>query len=479
MIKKARMRIGLVYLSADNGGIFPVGLMSLAALLKRRFPQHQVEIVDSSFEDPYERITASKYDLIGLSSMTIEYEGATRLAKRLKEAIATPLIIGGVHVSTLPNSLRACFDVGVVGEGEETCCDVVSLYEAGTKPSPSLLRTIPGLAFRDSGKVCVTPKRGLVGDLDSLPPLDYSLIDPRYFRFRALGAWGEYGREAILLTSRGCPYRCAFCSTSLFWDKVRYFSVPWVIGQIKTLVNDHGVDHIQVFDDLFTVHKKRLQAIAAEFRKEGLQRKVRLACQSRANLVDDELCEILKSMNVTIVSFGFESGNERMLRYLKCDSVTVEQNQKAIRTCVKHGLKVVGSVIMGSPTETLEEMGDTISFIEYTKAAGADRIWSFVTTPFPGTKMWEIARARGKVDEEMDFDTLSLSDRAIENPLLLDEAISPEAFKRVFLEGRRRLHYYKWKKLLALLRDNPVATLKLGMSSPGTHLKRMFLKSCD
>lgn len=159
-----------------------------------------------------------------------------------------------------------------------------------------------------------------------------------------------------------------------------------------------------------------------------------------------------------------------MLRFLKCESVTVKQNEQAVATCARHGLKVVGSLIFASPGETLAEMRDTIAFIDYTKKAGADRIWSFVMTPFPGTRIWEIAKERGKVSDDMDFDLLS--HQAVDNPLLLDATIEKEAFQQVFNEGRKHLHYYKWKKVFSMFRNSPLRTIVLVFSSPWEHLKR-------
>lgn len=469
------MKIGLVYLNTNQGEIFPVGLISIATAIKQKLDGCEVEIIDINFEDPFQKIISSDYDLIGISCMTVEYEKATVLAKKIKEKLNIPIIIGGVHISTLPVSFRDCFDIGVIGEGEETFLDIIKFYKKKGRFDSLILNEIKGVVFKDSGRLVITPKRDLIESLDSIPALDYSFINSSYFRFRALIPWAEFGREAIILTSRGCPYKCIFCSTTQFWNKVRYFSVERIVNEITNLVENHKVDHIQIFDDLFTINKDRLKYFAQEFNKKRLYKKVKLTCQARANLVDDELCLILKSMNVRIVSFGFESGNERVLRYLKCGSVSVEQNKKAIAICVKHRLKVVGSLIFGSPTETLEEMRDTIKLIDYTKKIGADRIWSFVMTPFPATKIWEIAKERGSVSDEMNFD--KLNHQTVDEPLLLEKSIDRSDFKKIFCEGRRHLHYYKWKKLFSMLMNNPFNTILLIIISPWQYIKRGLVAS--
>lgn len=426
------MKVGLVYLNENKGACPPIGLMSIAAYVTQNIPSCQVEIIDVNFEDVYAKLESTEYDLIGLSAMTIDYSKAIDLAWRIKRITEIPIVIGGVHISILPESLKECFDIGVVGEGEQTFLELLQLYESVGSLDHEHLRNINGLAYVHDGQLFRTGERKLIEPLDLIPVPDTSFISDRYFVFKPLIPWGEFGREAIILTSRGCPYRCVFCSTTRFWKKVRFFSLEHVVGEVNHLINKFGSDHIQIFDDLFTMNKRRLREIAEAFKKNGITKRVKFSCQLRANLVDDELCEILKEMNVAIASFGFESGSDRVLRYLKAGSVSVEQNKNAIKMCRKHGLKVVGSLIFGSPGETVEDMERTIEFIDFTKQAGADRIWSFVMTPFPGTQIWEVAKSRGKVSEDMDFSMLS--HQAVDNPLCLDEDIDKESLKKFFIK---------------------------------------------
>ena len=120
-------------------------------------------------------------------------------------------------------------------------------------------------------------------------------------------------------------------------------------------------------------------------------------------------------------------------------------------------------------------MRDTIDFIEYTKKAGADRIWSFVATPFPATQMWQTATERGKVSDDMNFDMLTHG--AADAPLLLDDSIDPKAFKQLFFESKKHEHYYKWKKFFTFLRNDPLRTFKLACSAPWPLIRRMFVTS--
>jgi len=466
------MKIALVYLSNNFGEIFPVGLLSIASMLNHKYPQHGVEIVDANFDDPLQKIIGSEYDMIGISSMTVEYERASMLAREIKRRFSTPVILGGVHISLLPSSLRECFDIGVLGEGEEVFCELVQIYETKRIFLHEDLIDIKGLVYRHNGNLITTPRRDCLESLDMIPKYDYSLVNPGYFRMRPLIVWAAFGKEAIMLTSRGCPYKCVFCSTTQFWKKARFLSVERIIAEMQDLVENYGATHILLWDDLFTVNKIRLRKLAQEFRNSGLHTKVKLSCQSRANLVDDELCEVLTSLNIRVVSFGFESGNARVLKYLKGGSVTVEQNTRAIETCVRHGLKPVGSLIFGSPTETLAEMEETINFIDKARKLGAYSIWIFVMTPFPATQIWEIAKSRGKVSEEMNFDLLDHS--AVYNPLLLDEGIDRGEFRRLFFRCRRHLFHFRIKKVFDLLKNNPVRTIRLVVFSLLPQIRKLI-----
>ena len=251
-------------MSNEHGDVLPLGLISIASYFKQRFLHHQIEIVDINFENPINKIFYSHYDLIGISSMTVQYEKATALARKVKDKSNIPIIIGGAHISTLPFSLRDCFDIGVIGEGEETFCNIVDLYEKKGKLFLSDLRDIGGVVYREDGKLNITQNMASIDPLDLVPSLDYSIIDHKYFRFKAVTYWAEFGREAILSTSRGCPYKCIFCSSTQFWGKVRYFSARRVMEEIKNLVKKYNVDHIWISDDLFTINKNRLKEIAEE-----------------------------------------------------------------------------------------------------------------------------------------------------------------------------------------------------------------------
>jgi radical SAM superfamily enzyme YgiQ (UPF0313 family) len=369
--------------------------------------------------------------------------------------------------------LKSCFDLGVIGEGEITFFEIVKSLLKNGRLDYDDLESVDGLIFFKDGLIHKTKPRQSVMPLDSVPLPAIDLLNKDYFKHAMLTTFGEFGRHGVLLTSRGCPYDCVFCSTSLFWDKIRFHSPEYVMKQIAELVNDYGVTHIQIWDDLFVANKKRFKEIVHLFEKSDLKGRVQFNCQPRVNLINDEICDLLKRMDCNLVLFGFESGSDRMLSYLK-GNLPLEQNKRAIKTCVRHGLKVQGSVIFGSPTETLDEMRETLDFLDFAYKEGVDRIWSFVMTPFPGTKIWDIALERGKVSNDMDWELLS--HQAIDNPLLLDPDIDKKEFVKIFYAGRGKLNRFKWNKVYSFLRTNPLDTVIYMLANPIRCAKMLFSK---
>ena len=246
-----------------------------------------------------------------------------------------------------------------------------------------------------------------------------------------------------IFTGRGCPYRCAFCSSALFWGKVRLHSVGRVVEEIGYLHREYRAGFIHIEDDLFAINKKRVREVSEGLRQAGLLGKVKFGCQPRMNVIDEEMCKLLKEMGVVLVGFGFESGNEEMLKYLKGNEVSPDMAEGAVRTCKRYGLTVQGSVILGSPGETWEQMQDTRRFLDRLYKAGVDDIWPFIGTPLPGTKFWDYAEQKGVVGDDDDWDAWQFTRPNSARPALYDEGVSAEQFKdfyftvQAILESRR------------------------------------------
>ncbi|MEK7624267.1 MAG: radical SAM protein [Patescibacteria group bacterium] len=475
MVKKNEAKLALITLQNEGDRQPPFGLLYLATYLEKKIGFRSTKIIDKNFGDVMAEVREYKPDLAGISAMTIHYEEASECAKAIKEALRIPVIIGGVHISLLPNSLRTCFDVGVVGEGEETFKELVCLYQEKQKFNPADLRKIKGIAFwNENGKIEITVQREFVKNLDEIPPLDYEYADKRYFEPKPIIGIGKLARRGWILTSRGCPFRCRFCATSAFWGSglTRFHSPQYIVSHIKYLKENFKIKHLLFCDDLFTMDRNRLREIARLCEKENLLEGITTTAQARANTIDDEMGEICRKLNIKILQFGFESGSKKVLQWLKGPTASPEINLKAIEISLRHKIKVFGSLMMGIPEETLEDMKETYEFIKKAVKKGA-YLFLFVATPYPGGEFWEIARNQKKVSEEMDFTKLSLY--SCHNPLLLDEKIDKEKFAELFLETRKLLRFQKYKMVWEILLNDPLGIILIILKNPFFWLKRISL----
>lgn len=472
------MKLALIN-TVKNKTMPPIGLVSIATYLKRYHNFKHTEIIDVNWEDPIKSLKNYRPDVVGISSISESYQQAIELAKKIKSILSCPIIIGGVHISTLPTSLSSVFDFGVIGEGEETVLDLVKLYENEGAFPMEKLKNIPGLVWRENQKLIFTDKRELIQPLDKIPCPDMNFFKAaKIFFKRRWIPWNETeGIAGFIMTARGCPYRCAFCSSSKFWQRVRLNSPERIYSDVKFLMEKYHVTHIEIWDDLLTVNKNRLKRIAEMFKSGGIGKKVSFLCSTRANLIDEELCQIMKEINITAINFGFESGNNRVLRYLKAGSVSLADNIRAVRLAKRYGFHIFGSFVFGSPTETLKEMQDTLDFIDFIANSGCkSNIWNYAMTPFPATTMWKTAKECGKVnDDNMDWRQLTLTN--INNPLLLDKSINKKEFQKIFACAQAKAERLEIETLhlTKKIQRHPLKSLRTAFKNPKRLFKLIYL----
>lgn len=467
-------RLALISLQADAERTPPLGLVYLATYLNKTLgmPKENIRIFDKNYHNLEKEVLDFNPDLIGIGAMSVYYQNAVKFASWIKTIKNIPVILGGVHISSIYSSMEKCFDVGVIGEGEETLGELVKLYQKKQKFDKKDLVKIKSLIYLEDSKVKSTPLREPI-NLDNLPLPDYSFVSSDYFKLTEVPSIGIVARKGWFILSRGCPYRCVFCSTARFWGKMRFHSPEYIARIIEDAINKYKINYVQILDDLFAVSPQRLREIKKEFEKRGLLEKIKgIECTARANLVTDDFCKALKEIKVKVVNFGFESGSDKILKYLKAGSVSVEMNKKAVLLCTKYGLKVYGSLMYGSPTEKIQDMKKTNDFIDFCIKNKATNIWSFVATPFPATPFWDIALQRGKVSNKMDFDILSHHN--LSNPLLLDPEIPLDDFKEVFLDGKKKLRNLRMKLVINFLLKNPIKVVNMVAKEPKYYISRVI-----
>ena len=373
----------------------PMGLALIAAVLEREGYLVTVLEANALKLQPEAVVPlVADADIIGLTAMTPTINTAIAIARHLKKAHPDlSIVLGGAHATLLPEETLITtpeIDIIVRGEGEET---IIELLRALEYKQP--LSEIPGISYRRDGGVVSNPARSKNIDLDSLPFLAYHLLPWR--RYRPHPPHGRALPFAAIITSRGCPYRCSYCSKPIFGSKFRSQSPERVGEEVAYYKRRFGIKEFAFYDDVFTLNKKRAYAIADEIIKKSL--KIHWTCETRVNLVDKELLCHIKQAGCYSIAYGIESGSQEILDTLDKD-ISLEQVEEAVRLSREVGLQTIGYFMIGSPGESPETIRQTIQFAKKLKL---DFAQFAVTTLFPGTKLYDLyldGRKEGNVPWE-------------------------------------------------------------------------------
>ncbi len=358
----------------------PLGLLYLAGYLEDK-TSHQVEICDAQVEElSYpaleERIRNASPDLVGLTAMTFTLLDVVKTARLVKDLDPSlPVVIGGVHAFLYPKETVNLPEIDYVlsGEGEESFALLLDRLE-----NRGDLDTVPGLTYRKDGQVHSSPSPPLCANLDSLP-----------FPARRLTPYGKYSsvmarRQPIttMFTSRGCPFRCSFCARPHLGKQFRYRSAENVVDEMEECVG-LGIREFLIYDDTFTVNRNRAIAVAEEIIRREL--KIGWDIRARVDCVDREMLKILKAAGCERIHYGVESGTEKILKVLN-KGITLEQVRETVALTRKTGIETLAYFMIGSPTETREDILETIRFALELKP---DFVHATILCPFPGTAIYE------------------------------------------------------------------------------------------
>ena len=464
------MKLLFTHLSTEKiSGQPPLGVAYICSYIKK-YSDIEVAIVDKE-KDTLEAIKKQKPDIIGISSVTKEFARAIKLAKEIKNELNIPIILGGNHITIMPN-LPKEFDIGVLGEAEETMLELMQYYQKHGKFDKKDLRKIKGICFNDPDTI-VNERRALIQPLDKIPYPARELFDmeKHYLVPRRAGTAKKVSRATHLFTSRGCPFNCRFCSSSHFWQrKLRMFSPEYVVGEMKLLVDKYHLEEILIFDDLFASDVERLRKIVELAKKEGIPEKVNFGCLCRVDLFGEERARLLKELNVLQIDFGFESGSQRILKYLKRDTTTVEMNREAIRVAKKYGFNTHGFFMIGAPDETKEEMMETLKFI---KENPIDSVTLCVVTPYPGTDIWDYAKERGLVNDHMEWDKLDLTPEG-GNFIYLNTTMPKEEFLKLYENFKKQIEKNQYAVEFKLKSIFTPFIIKWALTHPGEAWKYFY-----
>jgi len=370
----------------------PIGLCYLAGYAEKHFPGQFEFVIKSNLDFPWQK----EADLVGFSSMSRYFPQAVRLARELKKTHKGPMILGGSHITCLPQTLPPEFDLGVIGEGEETFRELLEVFVSHRDFPAGELAKIRGIVRHSEGKAVVNPPRPLIENLDQIPL-------PR----RDL--WDIAGQNVVWVSSsRGCPFNCVFCAVAR--TRHREFSAEYVAEELLYLKKTYNPKAISFHDDLFMMNQERLVEIISQLRKKGFKRDTGFGLSLRANFITPESVKLMKELNVITVFIGIESGCERGLNYLKGGNLKLEEVTRALKLLKENQIMVEGSFIIGNPQETRQDLLDTYNFIvDHYKAGELTFILTNLMTPYPGSRIWDYALQRGLVSPEMDFSRLNMA----------------------------------------------------------------------
>ena len=360
----------------------PFGLASLYAVLKHNGREAFLldeQMTGDSFHHIVQRFPDRNLPYIfGISVLTASYRRALELASSLKTYYPnSKIIFGGVHPSAVPEEVLANEQVDLVARGEMDG-HIVALQDAIAENKS--LDDIPNLYYRSDGKVVRTPGKAAPVDLNSLPPLPYDIFThPRY-------------NLGVVTTSRGCPQHCIFCSHRVITERhYRFRNAALVVDDIELLYNQYHQTHILFVDDTLLVNKQRVYELLDELRRRDLVGKIEYGFQARADNVDEAILKALYAHGFRGVAFGIETGCDRMMQVIQ-KGETVQQCYEAVRLAKKVGFHVSATFIFGLPTETHAERMESVRLA---KKVGVDRARFNNATPYPGTKLNEMAKADG------------------------------------------------------------------------------------
>jgi anaerobic magnesium-protoporphyrin IX monomethyl ester cyclase len=309
----------------------PLGILYISTYLKNK--GHQVTVIHGEPEEIKE-----KYDFYGISASTPQYTKAERTLRYIKESFPNAnVVLGGPHTiapKCAQEALAVGFDYVVVGQGEHAMLDII-------------------LGRNSKGIITGTPLSQQ--ELDELLP-DRDALDHTQYGYPLEG-----GKAATIITARGCPYRCAFCSISC--EKLMFRNPSKVLDEIDMLIRHYGFDRMLFLDDSFTVHKKRLMIILEKLRTHDIKYRCYARCD---NSFDSELLSIMRESGCVELGVGIESGSQKILDLID-KRLTVAMNLAFIKKAQAAGIMVNAFVMIGLPGESLETVEETRNFMAQAK----------------------------------------------------------------------------------------------------------------
>lgn len=451
-------------------GTHTLGLTYIAGVLEAG--GHSVEIIDSIIEklswNGFEnKIKKSNADVFGITCDTNSRFKVFKAARKIKELLDVPVILGGPHVTFTDVDTLSCIndvDIVVRGEGEYTMLELVNALEKGEN-----LRDVKGISYRENGQIVKNPAREPVKDLDSLPFPARHLLPLKKYNEKLEVI--ERIKCAGVIFSRGCPNRCTFCSESAFWGKpFRLASPKRAVDEIEFLINEYGYNAFDFWDSTFNLLPKWSMQICDEILKRKLD--IKWYCRIRADRANRELLEKMKASGCIALGVGVESGSPRILKSIK-KSITIDQVKDLAKLAMELDFHTKFFFMYNLPRETLNDIKMTFNLMRELESYG-NKIQAPIahTQIYPGTEIEIIAKNMGILPLNFSWSEpyYNLKNKLIgENPEipLFEQIKSPVLLRLRYSNDIRTV--MKTLKTLQSLED-----FKVFMRRAYTYLKKRF-----
>lgn len=372
-----------------------LGLGYLASALRKA--GHEVTLLDGLREEV--EYNPSEFDLVGITAMTTYFQEAVIEVHKAK-SLGLPVVIGGPHVLAEPDTslLQSGADYACVGEGDIAIVEIAS---------GAPIEQIPGVAYWKNGRVVKNPSRGFAKDINSFGSPAWDLIDPRTYPIAPHGMIVKEWPLAPIITTRGCPYRCSYCSAPITaGGTMRSRNPDEVVDEIEMLVHRYGVREIQIEDDNFTFTRSHAMAVCEELIRRKIKVVWSLPNGVRIDRLDEELLKLMHRSGCYLMALGIESASQRILDMVK-KKLNREIVKQTVQKVVDTGIEAWGFFMIGFPTETREEM---ISTIEFALSLPLTRVQFTKTTPLPGTPIYEVWKNEYSGGKQIDWSQFNYYD---------------------------------------------------------------------
>jgi len=416
-----------------------IGIAYLAAILEKN--NVNVTVLDDfvlrlGVNGLFDKVKEIHPEIVGISTLTPSYEICINLARKIKKFDKNiKIILGNIHASFFAQEIleKEPVDIIVHSEGELTISELVSvLRDRGD------LEKIKGISYKDHNEIIHNERRELLQDLDSLPFPAWHLFPVDEY---GLLPFADIKKPILtILASRGCPFKCTFCSISYKKENYRKRDVKKVVDEIEYLIDRFKVQQIGFVDPIFPLNKNHCKEFCKEMIKRGLNKKIIWTTETRVDMIDEDIAKIMKEAGCRRLIFGIESGVQELLRNVKKE-YTLEEAQNGVRNARKASIETVGLFMIGLPGETKSLTEQTIKFA---KKLDLDFAKFAITIPYPGTELYDNLRRSGW--NRTDWENFSTFNPDPDKLVFVPDGMTAEEL--IHLQKRANYEFYFRPKMI-------------------------------